>query len=118
MRSVGGDILFFLLPAPQYAACNGLAEQCCSKASECVEEEVPPVGSASGSEQLLPYLDETTEENGRNDAPRNKACGIALFMAPEVFEPQHRAETEVHEKVEHLVYVSHLIKRSFRRIEE
>ena len=118
MRSVGGDILFFLLPAPQYAACNGLAEQCSCKASECVEEEVPPVGSASGSEQLLPYLDETTEENGRNDTPRNKACGIALFMAPEVFEPQHRAETEVHEKVEHLVYVGHLVKRSFRRIEE
>ena len=118
MRSVGGDILFFLLPAPQYAACNGLAEQCSCKASERVEEEVPPVGSTNGSEQLLPYLDETTEENGRNDAPRNKACGIALFMAPEVFEPQHRAETEVHEKVEHLVYVGHLVKRSLRRIEE
>ena len=99
-------------------ACDELAKHSRSETTERVEEEVPPVGRTGRGERLLPYLDESAEEDGRYDSPGDEALGLGTLMALEVLEPQHRAEPEVHEEVQHLVNVAHLIERSLGRIEE
>ena len=66
----------------------------------------------------MPDLNESAEDNGCDDCPRDEALGLSVHMALEVLEPQHHTESEVHRKVQHLVDVGHLIERSLGRIEE
>ena len=99
-------------------ACDELAKHSRSETTERVEEEVPPIGRTGRGERLLPYLDESAEEDRRYDSPWDEARCLGTLVALEVLEPQQRAEPEVHEEVQHLVNVAHLIERSLGRIEE
>ena len=99
-------------------ACDELAEQRCSQASECVGEEVEPVARAGRREHLLSDLDSAAEEDGCDDAPHDELHGLGLRVAHEIFEPQHAAEPEVHQEVQHLVDVVDVVERRLGRVEE
>ena len=89
----------WLHPSFHYLACDQLTEDGCSEAAEAVEEEIPPFGSASRSECLLAYLDESAQKDRGHDSPWDKAGGVWVCVALEILEPQYGAETKIHEKM-------------------
>ena len=102
----------------QYTTCYRLAEQSCSKATQRVAKEIPPIGRTSRCECLLANLDKSAKDNRSNDGPRDKALGLSMHVTFEILKPQHHAETEVHSEMQHLVNISNLVKGCLRRIKE
>ena len=101
-----------------YPTRNSLTKQRRNKAPKRVTKEVPPIGGTSGRKRLLAYLNKSAKDNRCNNRPRNKTLGFGMLVALEILKPQHHAEAKVHGKVQYLINISHLIERSFGRIEE
>ena len=105
-------------PPSHHPPSHQLTKDCSGETSERIEKEIPPLGSTSRRERLLTDLDQATKKDRRDDSTRNETSSNSIAMTLEIFEPKHATEAEVHQKVQHLINIRHLIEWSLWRIEE
>ena len=115
------NLFSFFRSNPQFInhfARHKQAKQDRRETTERIEEEIPPLGSTSGGERLLPYLYQSAEENGGHDSSQDKSYDGRTLMASIVLKPDYTTKAKVHQKMQHFINIGHLIEWRLRRIEE